>query len=551
MDPGRYRLTRGVPAILLAAVAAAACGDARQPEAATGNGGEAGAVAVDGGMVAGVPGAGGGSARMYGSIPYAAAPVGERRWLPPQPVEAWDGVRDGSQLPPACMQPSLPVPPGEQPFFGAGAERMDEDCLYLNVWSAAAPGDAAPVLVWIHGGGLFVGDGSAAAYDGAALASRGVVVVTLNYRLGSLGYLAHPLLRAESARAASGNYGLLDQIAALEWVQRNISAFGGDPDRVTIFGESAGSWSVNYLMATPLAEGLFAGAIGQSGGAFAPGAGAVSRAEAEAAGEQFAAAALGEAADVSLPALRALPAAAAVAAGTRPVVLNVDGWVLPASVHDIFAGGAQHDVPVIVGANADEGTALAALAAGPELATVAEYDAWARSQYGGLADRYLAAYPAESDGDVAARMVDSAGDGRFLWEMRTWARMMETVSAPAYLYFFTRVPPAPDAARYGAYHTAEIPYVFANLGGGGRYWFANRDYDDTDRGLSDMMSSYWINFAATGNPNGDGLPEWPAYTRGTEPVLEFGDSVRVRQGLRGPRLDFFDQLYAAQRAATN
>ena len=551
MNPGTYRLTHGVLALVLAAAAAGACGDSGRPEAAAGAGGAAGAVAVDGGQVAGVPGAAGGAVRMYGSIPYAAAPVGERRWLPPQPVEPWAGVRDGSQLPPACPQGILPAPPGEQGFFGPGATRQDEDCLYLNVWSAAAPGDAAPVMVWIHGGALRMGDSAEVAFDGSALASRGVVVVTINYRLGALGYLAHQLLREESADGVSGNYGLLDQVAALEWVQRNIAAFGGDPDRVTIFGESAGSWSVNYLMATPLAEGLFAGAIGQSGGVFAPQAGAVSRAEAEAAGERVAATALGEGADVSLEALRALPAADVVAADTGRVLVNIDGRVLHASVNEIFASGAQHDVPVILGANADEGTALARYSGGPELSSVAEYEEWARGEYGDLADQYLAAYPAENDGDVSAHVIDSAGDGRFNWEMRTWARMMETVPAAAYLYLFTRVPPAPDAARYGAYHTAEIPYVFGNLGGGSRYWFANRDYDDTDRGLSDMMSSFWINFAATGDPNGDGLPEWPVYTRDTEQVLEFGDAVQLRQGVRGQRLDFFDQLYAAQRAATN
>ncbi len=549
MIPGTYRLTRGVPAILCAAAAAAACGDAGPPKATDGQ--PEAAVTVDGGLVAGVPGAGGGPVRMYGSIPYAAAPVGDRRWLPPQPVEAWDGVRDGSQLPPACPQGILPVPPGEQGFFGPGATRQDEDCLYLNVWSAAAPGAAAPVMVWIHGGGLRMGDSAEVAFDGSALASRGVVVVTINYRLGALGYLAHPLLREESANGASGNYGLLDQVAALEWVQRNIAAFGGDPRRVTIFGESAGSWSINYLMATPLAEGLFAGAIGQSGGVFAPGAGAAPRAVAEAAGEEIAAAALGDGGEVSLEALRALPAADVVAADAGRALVNIDGWVLHDSVDAIFANGAQHDVPVILGANADEGTALARYSGGPELGSVAEYEDWARGEYGDLADQFLAAYPAESDEDASARVIDSAGDGRFNWEMRTWARMMETVPAPAWLYFFSRVPPAPDAARYGAYHTAEIPYVFGNLAGGSRYWFANRDYDDTDRGLSDMMSSYWINFAATGNPNGDGLPEWPVYARDTEHVLEFGDTVQLRQGVRARRLDFFDRLYAAQRAATN
>jgi para-nitrobenzyl esterase len=249
-------------------------------------------------------------------------------------------------------------------------------------------------MVWIHGGGLFVGDGSEVAYDGAALARRGVVVVTINYRLGALGYLAHPLLREESAHGASGNYGLLDQIEALRWVQRNIAAFGGDPDRVTIFGESAGSWSVNYLMATPLAAGLFAGAIGQSGGGFSPLAGLAASDAAEADGMRFAEALLGAKAAVSLDALRAAAVVDVLAAGGAAPRANLDGWALPASLYDIFAAGRQHDVPVIVGANADEATALSALGGDPETTTVEQYREWARGEYGELADAYLAAYPA-------------------------------------------------------------------------------------------------------------------------------------------------------------
>ncbi len=522
-----------------------ACG-APEPPAVDAGGGT---VTVDGGSVAGMP-AGDGGVWRYAGVPYAAPPVGALRWRPPQRVAPWTGVRGADQLPPGCPQPTLPVPADAEPFFGPGATRLEEDCLYLNVWSAAGPDERVPVMVWIHGGGLFVGDGSEVAYDGAALARRGVVVVTINYRLGALGFLAHPLLREESAHGASGNYGLLDQIEALRWVQRNIAAFGGDPDRVTIFGESAGSWSVNYLMATPLAAGLFAGAIGQSGGAFSPQASQAGRNAAEAEGIGFAETLLG-AEPVSLDALRAAAVAdvlAADAAAPRP---NVDGWALPASIHDVFAAGRQHDVPVIVGANADEGTALRARAGGQEATSAAQYRDWARGEYGDLADAYLAAYPAESDAEVAAGRTASYGDGRFVWEMRTWARMMDTVSSPAFLYFFTRVPPAADAASYGAYHTAEIPYVFNNLGGGSRYWFANRNYDDADRQLSEVMASYWVNFAATGNPNGGSVPEWPAYTRTDEAALELGDVVQVQQGVRAERLDFFEQHYAALCAASN
>ena len=366
-----------------------ACGDPEPPAAAAGGD----TVAVDGGRIAGAS-AGDGGVWRYAGVPYAAPPVGALRWRPPQPVEPWTDVREADQLPPGCPQPTLPVPPDAEPFFGPGATRLEEDCLYLNVWSAAGPDERAQVMVWIHGGGLFVGDGSEVAYDGAALARRGVVVVTINYRLGALGYLAHPLLREESAHGASGNYGLLDQIEALRWVQRNIAAFGGDPDRVTIFGESAGSWSVNYLMATPLAAGLFAGAIGQSGGGFSPLAGLAASDAAEADGMRFAEALLGAKAAVSLDALRAAAVVDVLAAGGAAPRANLDGWALPASLYDIFAAGRQHDVPVIVGANADEATALSALGGDPETTTVEQYREWARGEYGELADAYLAAYPA-------------------------------------------------------------------------------------------------------------------------------------------------------------
>ena len=533
----------GLLSVLMVTVA---CGDPAPPAADVGDG----TVTIDGGSIAGAP-AGDGGVWRYAGIPYAAPPVGALRWRPPQPVEPWADVRQADQLPAGCPQPTLPVAPGAEPFFGPGATRLEEDCLYLNVWSAAARDERVPVMVWIHGGGLFVGDGSNVAYDGAALARRGVVVVTINYRLGTLGYLAHPLLREESAHGASGNYGLLDQIEALRWVQRNIAAFGGDADRVTIFGESAGSWSVNYLLATPLAAGLFAGAIGQSGGGFSPLASLATADAAEADGMRVAEAVLGAETPASLDALRAATVADVLAAGAAAPRPNLDGWVLPAGIYDTFAAGRQHDVPVIVGANADEGTALRGLAGDQEITTVEEYRTWARGEYGELADAYLAAYPATSDEAVETGRIASSGDGRFVWEMRTWARMMETVSSPAFLYFFTRVPPAADAERFGAYHTAEIPYVFNNLGGGGRYWFANRDYDDADRQLSEVIASYWVNFAATGNPNGDGVPEWPAYTQADESALELGDSVQVRQGVRAERLDFFEQHYAALRNATN
>ena len=500
-------------------------------------------VTVEGGQLGGAPSPLGEEVMVYRGVPFAAPPVGELRWRPPGPPAAWEGVRDATEAAPACMQ--NPLPAAVQRFYDAGVDRMDEDCLYLNVWTAAGPGDRAPVLVWIHGGGLSIGNGADITYDGTRLAQRGVVLITINYRLGAFGYLAHPLLSAESGHGASGNYGLLDQVAALGWVRRNIAAFGGDPSRVTIFGESAGSWSVNQLMATPLARGLFHAAIGESGGGFGPRGGAAPKAEIEAAGERFVEALLGDGAAPSLEAMRAASADAVQAVAPELVrsTANVDGWVFPDTVHDIFAAGRQADVPVIVGSNADEMTMLGG-AAGAE--TLEQYRETIRNEYGEHADALLETFPAETDEEARQARMASGTDATFGWEMRTWARMMETVSSPAYLYFFSRVPPAPDADRYGAYHTAEIPYVFDNFGVS-PHPYANRDYTDTDRRLSDILASYWVNMAATGDPNGEGLPEWPAYDPEVDAALHIGDTITVERGIRKGRLDFFDRYYAAQR----
>ena len=296
-----------------------------------------------------------------------------------------------------------------------------------------------PVLVWIYGGGLRIGNGADVTYDGTRLAQRGVVLVTINYRLGAFGYLAHPLLSAESEHAASGNYGTLDQVAALGWIQRNIAAFGGDPSRVAIFGESAGSWSVNHLMATPLARGLFHAAIGESGGGFGSRGRAEPKAEIEAAGERFVEALLGDGVAPSPEALRAASAdeVQAVAPDLVLSTANVDGWVFPDTVYNIFAAGEQHDVPVIVGSNADEMSILGG-AAGAE--TLEQHRESIRNEYGEHADAFFETFPAETDEEAQQARMASGTDATFGWEMRTWARMMETVSSPAYLYFFSRIP---------------------------------------------------------------------------------------------------------------
>ena len=500
-------------------------------------------VAVEGGRLAGAPSALGDDVMVYRGVPFAAPPVGDLRWRPPQPAPAWDGVRDATEAGPACMQRAIPAEAGR--FYDPGVDRMSEDCLYLNVWTAAGPEDPAPVLVWIHGGGLAIGNGADITYDGTRLARRGVVLVTINYRLGAFGYLAHPLLSAESEHGASGNYGTLDQVAALGWIQRNIAAFGGDPSRVTIFGESAGSWSVNHLMATPLARGLFHAAIGESGGGFGSRGRAEPKDEIESAGERFVEALLGEGVTPSIEALRG--ASADAVQGVAPDLVRstatVDGWAFPDTVYDIFAAGEQHDVPVIVGSNADEMSILGG-AAGTE--TLEQYRESIRDEYGEHAEAFLETFPAATDEEARRARMESGTDATFGWEMRTWARMMETVSSEAYLYFFSRIPPAPDAGRYGAYHTAEIPYVFDNFGVS-PHPYANRDYTDTDRRLADVLASYWVNMAATGNPNAEGLPEWPAYDSGADAALHVGDAITVERGIRKDRLDFFDRYYAAQR----
>jgi para-nitrobenzyl esterase len=328
---------------------------------------------------------------------------------------------------------------------------------------------------------------------------------------------------AESPQHASGNYAILDHVAALKWVQRNISAFGGDPGRVTIFGESAGSWSVNTVQATPLAAGLFHRAIGESGGQFAR---TASLAEAEKAGAAFAAAA------GSIKALRAVSADKLMSAQFRTGV-NVDGWVLPADIRTLFTQRKHNNAPVIVGSNANEWTTLSNPAQFPK--TLDEYRRRVETQYGAAAKEYDVVYPVRSDADIAEALLAAGRDTTFTLEMRTWARTVVAGGNRAYLYQFTRVPPGPNAATWGAYHAAEIPYVFNTL--------RNRDwpFTDIDFKLADQMGSYWVNFATGGDPNGKDLPKWLPYDQGTEPYLELGPAVQTRNHLLKAQLDFLEQ----------
>lgn len=492
------------------------------------------AVRVEGGLIAGTTADG---VQSYKGIPFAAPPTGDLRWKPPQPVIAWQGVRECSAFGPDC--PQAPYPAGS--MYYSPPRKQSEDCLYLNIWTAARPGDKRPVMVWIHGGALTRGSGATRTYDGTSFAKKGVVLVTINYRLGPLGYLAHPELSAESPNHASGNYAVLDQIASLKWVQKNIAAFGGDPGRVTIFGESAGSWSVNVLVASPLAKGLFHRAIGESGGQFGPGMYLKEDRNNLPAAEKIGAA-FGKACGAdSIKAMRALPAEKIVDVATNDAegkkfrtAPNVDGWVLPDEIRNIFAQGKQNDVPVIVGSNANEMTTLTNPATWPK--TMEDYRKRAEPLYGEAMKDFEVFYPAKSDADVVTAYLSSLRDVTFTLPMRTWARMTGTGHSKAWLYFFSHVAPNPNSKTLGAYHASEIAYVFNNLNR------QNAMLQENDSKLADMMSTYWVNFAKTGNPNGAGLPKWTAYDKQSEPYMDFGDPVQVRNHLLKSQLDFLEQF---------
>ncbi|HEY6352188.1 MAG TPA: carboxylesterase family protein [Candidatus Angelobacter sp.] len=493
-------------------------------------------VHVEQGLISGIAGKNP-DVRVYRGIPFAAPPVGDLRWKAPQPPASWQDVRAAAEEPHACWQTQYPAAAS---LYQAKLPPLSEDCLYLNVWTTAKSAkDRLPVMVWIHGGGFTRGSGTGTAYDGEILARKGVVLVTMNYRLGVFGFFAHPGLTQESGHHASGNYGLLDQIAALQWVQKNIAAFGGDPKRVTIFGESAGSWAVSGLMASPLAKGLFQRSIGESGGQFAD---MDTLTVAEKAGEKLAAtmkADQGSASD-AVKALRAIAAEELLKATDHDTVRAiVDGFVLPQSVANIFAAGKQSDVPLLIGSNADEGTSLAPQAAN---LTAAIYISGARMRYGKLADAFLALYPGESDEQAVKSFYAAYRDQAFGWEMRTWARMQTKAGhQPVYLYYFTRPAPGPLGRRFGAFHALEIAYVFGNFP-----W--PFPWEEADHKLSDTITGYWTNFAKTGDPNGEGLPRWPVYSASTDQVLELGDKIAVRSETNKAGLDFYDNYFQSLKS---
>jgi para-nitrobenzyl esterase len=491
-------------------------------------------VRTDAGLLSGMPAPAPG-VRVFKGIPYAAPPVGELRWRAPQPVVKWAGIRKADTFGNACVQPkgvgrlNIAVDLPDSPPAG-------EDCLYLNVWTAAPSASARrPVMFWIYGGAYSEGAGSSPHTDGAALAGQGVVVVTFNYRLGPFGFYSHPELTKESEHNASGNQALLDTMAALKWVQTNIAAFGGDPHNVTIFGESAGAAIAAGLVGSPRTGGLFRRAISESGAWMGLGMAAMrTRQQAE-----MPTGRRGAPPPVLLPLaeLRAKPAEE-IARTLSGAGMIVDGWIIPGDESLIFSQGRQQAVDVLVGSNKDEGT----FAGGT---TAIAWTNRVRQRWGDLADDYLKLYPAGSD-EEATRSSQRAFRDELGWHMRLYASLQAKRGNRAYWYFFTHEPPyAATARNLKAAHGVEIPYVFNTLG-------APRTYPDasspelasasaSDRALAERVSSYWVNFARTGDPNGKGLPHWPAFSGvGADPVV-IGD---IREAPYPERLAMYDHLYA-------
>ncbi len=489
-------------------------------------------VLIESGAISGVRESG---LSVYKGVPFSAPPVGELRWRPPARVARWPGTRKAAAFAPACMQDGVSMP-GETP------PTVSEDCLYLNIWTPAVEvAEHLPVIVWIHGGGYRNGSASMPLYRGDRLAHKGVIVVTIAYRLGPLGFLALPELTRESPHASSGNYGLMDQIAALQWIQRNIAAFGGDPKRVTIAGQSSGAISVSVLMASPRAKGLFQRAVGESGGLFEPLELAPSYrlANAEREGEKYAAS-LGVS---SLEELRRLPAAGLLGGGnaggvTHPVI---EPYVLPIAPYETFASGQQNDVPLLIGSNAEEARALTDVSN----VKAATFDADIERNFGQLPPAIAAAYPHATDQAARKARLDLERDLRFGWDMWAWARLQATTGeSRIYYYSFRQQPPFPVGSVYegwGASHFAELWYVFDHLDQVPWHWRL------ADRKLAREVSSYWLNFARSGNPNGRGLPPWPAFARTDGKVLSLGDPIAVDAVANIDSLTVLDAVYTTVR----
>jgi para-nitrobenzyl esterase len=478
--------------------------------------------------------------RTFKGIPFAAPPVGALRWQPPQPAKKWTEVRQATAFAAQCMQRRQFA---DMVFRSNG---MSEDCLYLNVWAPAKSNDGRlPVLVYFYGGGFTAGDGSEPRYEGAAMARRGIVALTVNYRLGVFGLFAHPELTKESPHHASGNYGLLDQAAALQWVRDNIAAFGGDPRKVTIAGESAGSISVSALMASPLSKGLIAGAIGESGAAINPTFSPVPLEEAERAGVAIATALNAS----SLAALRAIPSGDLLEMVAKPGLpraqFTVDGYFLPKTVAEIFAAGGQAHVPLLAGWNSQESGSRGVL--GQNDATPEGYAKALRGLFGDRADEALKLYPGTTNDEVLQSATDLAGDRFIAFSTWKWTDAHGlTGGKPVYRYFYSRPRPAMNPGKgtagpaRGAAHSAEIEYAMGNLATNDVYAWTPDDYK-----VSQIFQGYVANFIKTGDPNGAGLPEWPAANKGSDiQVLHLDVVTKAEPDKHRERYLFLDRFYA-------
>ncbi|HUN26783.1 MAG TPA: carboxylesterase family protein [Steroidobacteraceae bacterium] len=476
----------------------------------------------------------------FKGIPFAAPPVGSLRWKAPQPVRPWHGVRQTVAFGPACMQD--PRSASRQ----APGVSLSEDCLYLDVWTAAkTPGERRPVIAWIYGGGFTGGMTSAPLYDGTHFAQKGVVFVSIAYRVGALGFLATRELARESGHG-SGNYGLLDQIAGLKWIRRNVAQFGGDPAKVTLLGHSAGGFSVSMLAGSPRTRGLFRGVISESGANFMPpedspwGGGSIETLRmAEAGGEQW----LEGLGAKTLAQARALPADQIVAAqrgrGGARFWPPLDGYVIVGDQYQLWRHHRFNDTPILVGDVSDEAAGFGVRKMEP-----AAFEAEVRSGYGKEADAILAAYPHATVQEATRAATELRSDTTFDWGQYTWARLQAAHGEhPAYVYYFDR-PTARDPNGSG--HGQEVGYVFGNLGVGGR-----PAPTAEDRAISEEMQSYWVNFARQGNPNGPGVPQWPAFTAAAPLVMRIGVDPGPAPLPHQDRLKVLTAYYAWRRAGSN
>ena len=481
-----------------------------------------------------------GELRVFKGIPYALPPVGQARWKPPSPMPRWAEVRKATEFGPACYQPTVRV----QTVYTRDPLPMSEDCLTLNIW-ARADARNAPVFFWIYGGALTSGASREGLYDGARLAAMGMVVVSINYRLGVLGWLAHPELSAESPKGVSGNYGLLDQIEALRWVQRNIGAFGGDPSNVTIAGESAGGLSVMYLMAAPPARGLFSKAIAQS-------AYMISTPElkqrrfgseaAEGSGTRLAAALHAP----NLAALRAMDARAltdaAAAAGYAPWG-TIDGQILPRQLVDVFDRGEQAQVPILAGFNSGEIRSLRALAPRPA-ANAAEYERIIRERYLDLADEFLRLYPSTN---MEESILATTRDALYGWTAERLVRAQATLRASSFLYYFDHGYPAEDSVGLHAFHASELPFMFGTLEATTPNW-PKIPATPRETSLSEAMMGYWTSFARTGKPQAANQPNWPAYGS-AHSYMGFTDAPHPSDHLLPGMYEFNEAVVSRSRAS--